>query len=99
LAPLLAKRVAEHRRKLTTRELNEWLAAAQRRRGIPSTKAGLAPRIYYATQTGTGPPEITLFVNQPARLSENYRRFLWLHFAEHFGFNGTPVKLRVRKSE
>ena len=99
LAPLLMKRVAEHRRKLTTRELNDWLKAAQRRRGVPSTRLGLTPRIYYATQTGTGPPEVTLFVNQPTRLSENYRRFLWLHLTEHFGFHGTPVRLRVRKSE
>ena len=99
LAPLLAKRVAEHRRKLTTRELNDWLKAAQQRRAVPSTRLGHVPRIYYATQTGVGPPEVTLFVNQPAKLSDNYRRFLWQHLTEHFGFHGTPVRLRVRKSE
>ena len=51
------------------------------------------------TQTGVGPPEFTLFVNAPSRLSENYRRFLRLRLIEHFEFHGTPVRLRFRQSE
>jgi GTP-binding protein len=66
---------------------------------VPSTRLGRTARIYYVTQTGTGPPEFTLFVNEPSRLGENYRRFLWLQLASRFGFRGTPVRLRVRKSE
>jgi GTPase len=92
-------RVAEHQRKVPTHELNAWLEEVQRRRQPSSTRLGAAPRIYYITQTGTGPPEFTLFVNQPARLSENYRRFLWLQLTERFGFHGTPVRLRVKKSQ
>ena len=60
---------------------------------------GKSPKIYYVTQTGTRPPQFTLFVNAPSRLTENYRRFLWLRFTEDFGFHGTPVRLLVRKSE
>jgi GTP-binding protein len=99
LSGLIEKRVADHRRKVPTSKLNDWLADAQRRRAIPSNRLGHSPRIYYATQTGTGPPEVTLFVNQPSKLQENYRRYLWLHFCETFGFEGVPVRLRVRKSE
>jgi len=40
-----------------------------------------------------------LFVNAPSRLTENYRRFLWSQFTEHFGFKGTPIRFRVKKSE
>ncbi len=99
LPAALKQRVDEHQRKLKTSALNEWLRLAQRRRGVPSTKAGRTAKIYYLTQTGTGPPEFTLFANEPSRLSENYRRFLWLQLTEHFGFHGTPVRLRVRKSD
>jgi GTP-binding protein len=95
----LAKRVAEHRRRISTRDLNRWLKAAQARRQAASTRLGRSPRFYYATQTREGPPEFTLFVNEPSRVGENYRRFLLTHFNEHFGFAGTPVRLKFRKSE
>jgi GTP-binding protein len=99
LAGVLQRRIEEHSRKIPTAQLNEWLADVQRKRQAPSSASGKAPRIYYLTQTSTGPPVFTLFVNAPSRLSENYRRFLWLRFNEHFDFHGTPVQLRVRKSE
>ena len=99
LPRLILQRVEEHSRKIPTRQLNDWLAQVQKLRGVPSTKSGLIPKLYYVAQTGTGPPEFTLFVNHPQRLNENYRRYLWLRFTEHFGFHGTPLRLRVRKSE
>jgi GTP-binding protein len=99
LPGLIRQRLDEHRRRLPTRELNRWLEAVQRRRAAPTTRLGRAPRVYYVTQTGTGPPEFTLFVNEPSRLSKSYRRFLWLDLTRTFGFRGTPVRLRVRKSD
>jgi GTPase len=95
----LEKRVVEHHRKLTTRQINDWLKVAQARRQVTSTSLGQSPRIYYATQTHTGPPVITLFVNEPSRLSSNYRKFLLHHMTSHFGFTGTPVRLNVRRSD
>jgi GTP-binding protein len=99
LPAALQKRVAEHRRAIPTGELNQWLKLAQARRGPGSTRLGRAPKIYYATQTGHGPPEFTLFVNEPRRVSDNYRRFLVRDLNARFGFAGTPVRLRVRKSD
>jgi GTP-binding protein len=99
LPQTLMKRVAEHQRKISTSQLNDWLKDVQRRRAAPSTRLGHVPRIYYMTQTGVGPPEFTVFVNAPSRLSENYRRYLWLQLAAAFDFHGTPVRLRVRKSD
>ncbi len=99
LSLAIEKRLAEHRRKVPTAKLNDWLKGAQRERAVPSTRAGHAPRIYYATQTGIGPPEITLFVNHPSKLSDNYRRYLHQHFCRTFEFEGVPVRMRVRKSE
>ena len=70
-----------------------------RRRAAPSNRLGRAPRLYYVAQTGTKPPEFTLFVNAPDRLGETYRRFLWSDFTDHFDFRGTPVRFRLRKSK
>jgi GTP-binding protein len=99
LASTLHKRAEEHARKIPTAKLNDWLKDVQRRRQIPSTSTGKIPKIYYLTQTGTRPPQFTLFVNAPSRLNENYRRYLWLRFNEDFDFHGTPVRFKIRKSD
>jgi GTP-binding protein len=99
LPAILMERVKQGERKFTTRELNRWLAQVQRRRQVPSTKLGRTPRLYYVTQTGTRPPEVTLFVNAPSHLNENYRRYLALRFAEDFSLRGAPMRFKFRKSE
>ena len=99
LPEYIAERAAEARRRIPTGKLNEWLNEAQRRRAVPSNVVGRVPKIYYMTQTGIRPPTFTLFVNAPSRLTDNYRRYLWGQFVEHFGFRGTPLRFRVKKSE
>ncbi len=99
LPEYIAERAAEASRRVPTHQLNEWLETAQRRRQVPAGNLGRSPRIYYMTQTGIRPPSFTLFVNAPSRLGENYRRYLWGQFAEHFGFRGTPLRFKVKKSE
>src|SRR6185369_9753604 len=99
LPATLLQRTGEHRRKLATSDINRWLEEVQRRRAAPSTRLGKTARIYYATQTSTGPPELTLFCNAPSRLSDSYRRYLLLDLCDTFGFHGTPVRFKFRKSE
>jgi GTP-binding protein len=99
LPEYVAARVAENLREIPTRDLNDWLDLVQKRRQIPSNSIGKSPKIYYMTQTGKRPPTFTLFVNAPSRLNDNYRRYLWSQFSDHFGFQGTPLRFRVRKSE
>ena len=99
LPEYIAQRAAENTRRIPTSQLNEWLELVQRRRQVPSNSAGRSPKIYYLTQTGVGPPTFTLFVNAPSRLNDNYRRYLWGQFVEHFGFRGTPLRFKVKKSE
>jgi GTP-binding protein len=99
LPAALLQRIDEHTRKLTTSDLNRWVTEVQRRRAVPSTRLGRSAKIYYGTQTGVGPPQITLFCNAPSRLSENYRRYLLLDLCDTFGWHGTPVRLKFRASE
>jgi GTP-binding protein len=95
----IRQRWNEATRRIPTPELNRWLADVQRKRQVPSTRLGREPRLYYVTQTGRKPPEFTVFANAPDRLNATYRRFLWSQFSERFGFHGTPVRLRFRRSE
>jgi len=99
LPEYIAQRAAETTRRIPTAQLNDWLEQAQKRRAVPSNSSGRSPRIYYMTQTGVRPPTFTMFVNAPSRLTENYRRYLWGQFVEHFGFRGTPLRFKVKKSE
>ncbi|HYM80789.1 MAG TPA: ribosome biogenesis GTPase Der [Candidatus Limnocylindria bacterium] len=99
LSGLIRERVAEGSRKISTSALNRWLTEVQRRRPAPSTRLGRTPKLYYVTQTNVKPPEFTLFVNAPSRLSDQYRRYLWLQFVDDFGFRGTPLRFKIRKSE
>jgi GTP-binding protein len=99
LPEYIAERAAENARRIATGALNDWLEGAQRRRQAPSNAVGRSPKIYYMTQTGVRPPTFTLFVNAPSRLGENYRKFLWGQFADHFGFHGTPLRFKLKKSE
>ena len=99
LPEYVAERVAENTRRIPTAQLNAWLDLVQKRRQVPSNSVGKSPKIYYMTQTDVRPPTFTLFVNAPNRLTDNYRRYLWGQFAEEFGFHGTPLRFRVKKSE
>ena len=99
LPGLIRDRYKQASKRIATAELNRWLKDVQRKRQVPSTKLGREPKLYYVTQTGSRPPEFTVFANAPERLNATYRRFLWSQLAERFEFNGTPLRLRFRRSE
>jgi GTPase len=54
------------------------------------------PRIYYATQVGTGPPTIVLFVNSPSLFDPTYQRYLLNVFRQKLPFKDVPIKLYLR---
>jgi GTPase len=97
LPRLVRERWDEATRRVPTPKLNRFLVSVQRKKQAPSTRLGREPRLFYMTQTGTRPPEFTIFANAPERLNASYRRFLWTQLTEAFGFHGTPVRLRFRR--
>jgi GTP-binding protein len=54
-------------------------------------------RVLFATQTGIAPPTFVLFTNVATRLHFSYERFLTNKLREEFGFEGTPLRLHVRR--
>jgi GTP-binding protein len=85
-----------HKRRVTTATINEVLEEALRWHSPPTTRQGRQGKIYYGTQVKSSPPTIALFVNDPQRFNENYRRYIERQFREQLGFTGTPVKLLWR---
>jgi GTP-binding protein len=94
----LIDRVAETRKKrITTGELNRWLASVDLSRGSSPTARRV--KIYYVTQSGVSPPTFMLFTNQRQRLHFSYERFLENQLREHFDFFGTPIRFVQRFRE
>ncbi|NES83510.1 MAG: ribosome biogenesis GTPase Der [Moorea sp. SIO2B7] len=83
----------EHRRRVSTAVINEVLQEALNWHSPPTTRQGKQGKIYYGTQIKSQPPSIALFVNDPKRFNENYRRYIKSQFRQQLGFTGTPIRL------
>ena len=62
----------------------------------PPARDGRNPRIYYATQVGSAPPTIVLFVNSPSLFDAPYQRYLINTFRTRLPFKDVPIKLYLR---
>lgn len=86
----------EHRRRFSTAIINEVLQEAISWHSPPTNRQGRQGKIYYGTQVSSQPPTIALFVNDPKRFNENYRRYIDRQFRQQLGFTGTPIRLLWR---
>jgi GTP-binding protein len=96
LVELVDKIAAAREHRVPTPELNKFLEA------ITTAHPPVSPgrrevRILYGAQTGTAPPSFVLFTNVATELHFSYERFLVNRIRESFGFEGTPIRLTVRR--
>jgi GTP-binding protein len=92
-------RVAAARtRRVPTAELNRFLEAVTAAHP-PASRTRREVRILYGAQTGVAPPSFVLFTNVASELHFSYERFLVNRLREEFGFEGTPIRIRVRKRQ
>jgi GTP-binding protein len=82
-------------RRVSTGTLNRILREAVEAHP-PAMRENRAPRIYYATQVGTAPPTIVLFVNSTRLFDPTYQRYLLNVFREKLPFRDIPIKLYLR---
>ncbi len=82
-----------HKKRVSTSVINEVIEEAVSWHSPSVTRQGKQGRIYYGTQVASKPPTITLFVNDPKRLDNNYRRYIEKQFRQQLGFKGTPLRL------
>jgi GTP-binding protein len=62
----------------------------------PSARAKL-PKIYFAKQTGTHPPEFTLVVNNPEWFGGEYKRYIENRLREHLPLAEVPIRVTFEK--
>jgi len=79
---------------LTTGVLNRVLQDALTKAPPPIVK-GRALKIYYATQSGTKPIFIKMFVNNSLRATLTYKRYLINQLRKAFGLEGAPVEIKL----
>jgi GTP-binding protein len=93
---LVDQAYAEYTKKVSTSELNEALESAIKNYQPPSFR-GRHVKFFYITQVNIKPPSFILFCNYPEGIHFSYKRYLENRLREHFGFQGTPIRLIFRK--
>jgi GTPase len=84
------------RTRVGTGELNRLLARAAGSHSPKAAKGGRPLKILFGTQIGVAPPTFAVSVNHPVDLHFSYKRFLENQLRAAFGFEGTPIVLKVR---
>ena len=92
---LLLVHEAYHTR-IQTSILNNVIQEAQVMNQAPDFNGGRL-KIYYATQVLTAPPTISLVVNDPEFMHFSYQRYLENRLRETFNFEGTPIRISLKK--
>lgn len=93
---MIARVARARRRKIPTSRLNKFLERITASHS-PTTKGRKDVRILYATQTAIEPPEFMIFTNVATELHFSYERFLTNQLREEFGFEGAPIRLKVKR--
>jgi GTP-binding protein len=83
-------------RRILTNVLNNLLREWVHLNPPPSDK-GRRLKIYYATQQSVQPPTFIFFVNDPELVHFSYHRYLENQIRQNFGFEGSPIRLIMRK--
>jgi GTP-binding protein len=99
ILPLAERVAAAGEQRIPTPALNRWLERVVARHEPGMAQRGPRKRplkFLYASQTGVRPPTFVLFCTDPAGVQPAYRRFLENRLREEFGFEGTPIRLRLR---
>jgi GTP-binding protein len=90
------KAAAASRTRVTTGQLNRFLAEASQRFPPKAMKGNQAVKILFGTQVGVAPPTFALSLNHPVDLHFSYRRYLENQLRETLDLSGTPIVIKVR---
>jgi GTP-binding protein len=99
LFPKIRRVREEQIKKIPTHELNRVLESAASKLP-PRSKDGREARLFYITQTGVVPPRFLVFANRAQKeLDASYPRYLSRRIREAYGFDGTPIRVAIRRRE
>jgi len=98
LMPAVEKAHKRWNARITTADLNRWLAGMVEKHPPPAAR-GRPLRLRYATQVKSRPPTIALFVSRPDAVPDSYARYLQNGLREVFELDGVPLRLLLRKGK
>ena len=96
----LRKVVSSSLFRIPTADLNRWLQDVAEKHPPSMASRGStrrANKLFYASQVAVSPPVIVVFCTDPKAIQTSYVRFLENQLRESFGFEGTPVRVRLRE--
>jgi GTP-binding protein len=86
--------------RIPTADLNRWLQDVSEKHPPSMASRGPAGRrpnkLFYASQVGVRPPTFVVFCTDPRAIQASYVRFLENRLRESFGFEGAPVRVKLR---
>ena len=82
-------------RRVTTAQLNRWLAEMVAAHPPPAP-GGKRIKLRYATQAKTRPPGFVVMCSHPQKVPESYVRYLVNGLRDDFDMPGTPIRLTLR---
>lgn len=94
--PIIEHIQKERKKRIGTGQLNRLIETAQR--NIASYK-GREVKIKYMTQVSIEPPQFTIFSNFPEAIKTRHLRHIERLIREEYSFEGTPIRVFVKKSE
>ena len=62
----------------------------------PSSSTGTV-KLYYMSQVSTAPPTFLIFVNKKEKIRDNYMKYLENSLRREFGFEGVPIRFKIRE--
>lgn len=86
----------EHRRRVSTADLNRFLEDLLARHP-PPISGFKSPRLFYMTQAASAPPVFVVMASSPEAIQASYRRYLMNQIKKTFGFESVPIVVRYRK--
>lgn len=96
ILPKLKEVYDTSRARLQTSKVNDLFETAFTRKPPPVYR-GDPVKLYFATQVAVAPPTFVLFVNNPKKLHFSYQRYLKNCLRKEYPFEGSNIKLLIRK--
>ncbi|MBS0235218.1 MAG: ribosome biogenesis GTPase Der [Proteobacteria bacterium] len=98
LMSAIVKTYAVWNRRVSTPQLNRWLAEALSRHAPPAVH-GKRIKIRYVTQLSTRPPTFVAFSQRAEALPQSYVKYLTNSLRETFDLPGVPIRFHLRAGE
>ncbi|RME26272.1 MAG: ribosome biogenesis GTPase Der [Deltaproteobacteria bacterium] len=96
ILPLVDRVYAEFDKRIPTAQVNRFLEDAVAAYSPPQLHHHPV-RLNYMTQTRVRPPSFVVWANTPDGVKAPYKRYLENRLRDAFGFEGTPIRLQVRR--